>query len=829
MLASKALHAPVCASCRLRTLIATKQWARSRRSLPIHRSRSLAQFSTSPRRWQEQRKREELERDFADPEAEEEGVKYAKALLERGRPEESPEKAALMARERYGARLPEGVLGDEALRVYERLYGMPLEGGEEGDEEGGGVALEGEDGGTVVLREGDDGVLEEVEFEEEEGGMEGEDGEVGLEEEGTKEDDLRLKQDMENALSLQRAERGLEDIDPAEEEWDPNESIQRAHPLTAANRFGTSPSTLPLPTASITEPINAQLSGKSNRHLADAAHRTLGGTGLPYGPATPNRAKIMQAKPIQIDAFQHNVSDIEGDVFLAAILPGVYASVMSVLTETRKRLGTQWAESLVQKAQKGELRILDAGGAGAGVLAVREMLRAEWERMHEERSTLDSGMALAEAGGQLGGPGVSPPLGNATVVTGSDVLRHRASKLLENTTFIPRLPDYVHTPEQKMKGKFDLVIAPHTLWGGFRFDRERKTHVQNLWSLLDAEGGVLCLLEKGVSRGFEVVAGAREMLLRTRIKSQGSVGTEFDEDVMEGSEIEWEGKGIEESGDEVDTGKGWKDDSKAATELGWEKEKGTIIAPCTNHSACPMYRPKGFLKGRRDICAFEQRYVRPPFLQRILGAKDKNYEGLQFSYLAVMRGRDLLDEKSAVQDEGATEAAFAGHDVPSSSSSSPNAPPSLLLPRAILPPMKRKGHVLLDLCTPSGTLERWTIPRSFGKQAFRDARKSSWGDLWALGAKTRVRRQPKMSVKHGGRLTKGQRAEVAEMEGGEVVGEKGVLVDEFGRVVVGGKGGGQERGEGGRMRSGRKVGGLRDKRDKSGKGNGRRKMRREED
>ena len=36
----------------------------------------------------------------------------------------------------------------------------------------------------------------------------------------------------------------------------------------------------------------------------------------------------MQAKPIQIDAFQHNVSDIEGDVFLAAILPGVYASVI---------------------------------------------------------------------------------------------------------------------------------------------------------------------------------------------------------------------------------------------------------------------------------------------------------------------------------------------------------------------------------------------------------------------------------------------------------------------------------------------------------------------
>jgi hypothetical protein len=32
------------------------------------------------------------------------------------------------------------------------------------------------------------------------------------------------------------------------------------------------------------------------------------------------------------------------------------------------------------------------------------------------------------------------------------------------------------------------------------------------------------------------------------------------------------------------------------------------------------------------------------------------------------------------------------------------------------------------------------VPRSFSRQAYRDARKSDWGDLWALGAKTRVHR-----------------------------------------------------------------------------------------
>src|SRR5436190_10061487 len=64
----------------------------------------------------------------------------------------------------------------------------------------------------------------------------------------------------------------------------------------------------------------------------------------------------------------------------------------------------------------------------------------------------------------------------------------------------------------------------------------------------------------------------------------------------------------------------------------------------------------------------------------------------------------------------------------------------LSLPRIILSPMKRQGHVILDVCTPAGKIERWTVPRSFSRQAYRDARKSDWGDLWALGAKTSVHR-----------------------------------------------------------------------------------------
>ena len=178
-----------------------------------------------------------------------------------------------------------------------------------------------------------------------------------------------------------------------------------------------------------------------------------------------------------------------------------------------------------------------------------------------------------------------------------------------------------------------------------------------------------------------------------------------------------------------------------------------------------MYQPQGMLKGRRDICHFSQRYVRPPFLQKILAAKDKNFEDVKFSYLSVIRGVDLLQSRAESPinteettdsvgnpGEAATDRAFEGYEQLDPSTLSPlqQQSLSLSLPRAVYGPLKRRGHVILDLCTPSGTLERWTVPRSFSRQAFRDARKSIWGDLWALGAKTRVRRTVRGKKKRDG-------------------------------------------------------------------------------
>lgn len=108
----------------------------------------------------------------------------------------------------------------------------------------------------------------------------------------------------------------------------------------------------------------------------------------------------------------------------------------------------------------------------------------------------------------------------------------------------------------------------------------------------------------------------------------------------------------------------------------------------------------------------------------------------------------------------------------------------------MLPALKRRGHIILDVCTPAGTLERWTVPRSFSKQAYRDARKVRWGDLWALGAKTRIPRNVRLGRPNDEFDKKGRKVKKAKQVTIEIgVGEKDGRTVEEGPAKVLGKGG----------------------------------------
>jgi ribosomal protein RSM22 (predicted rRNA methylase) len=713
------------------------------------------------------------------------------------------------ARQTFGETLPKDYLSPEEYTLYERLYGPPVRETSPDDLEyvpGAEDENEGSGGSNILLRDNQDGTFEEVDFDPAlsfsvvENSIDGlttsvpenelaalSEGEVPVDtiaaipEEPTlnvqgknqREIDAiaRLQRDMEAVLANPVEEEEIDDeeieelarererqeeeeeeeVDYERDEYIPSDE-RLTHPYTLLARSGTSPSTVNLPREQFIEPISELLERTNWKHLTEAAEKAFGGKGLPFSTSTPASKKLLPQKHIGLDASQHTMSQIEADAYISTVMPGTYAAVMSTLVEVRKRLGSKWIRDLLFREGGEGPKVLDAGAGGSGILAWREMLQAEWKVLRDE--------GIVE--------GDDAPSGKITVLTGSDTLRHRISRFLDNTTFLPRLPDYIHSsnPEELLYGSpahgrknYDIVIAPHTLFP-LKEDFRRKHMVQNLWSLLNPNGGVLILIEKGLPRGFEAIAGARSLLLETHISSPDQ--TEFANELQSPS---------------------------AEAELATQKEEGMIIAPCTNHKKCPMYPIPGLSSGRKDFCHFRQRYLRPPFLQKVLGASSRNHEDVKFSYIAVRRGIDARKaEEPLIQGDEATDRAFAGYeDLPESEAEGEGLDVKfnpLSLPRAVLPPLKRHGHVTLDLCTPSGKLERWVVPKSFSKVAYRDARKSKWGDLWALGAKTRTERKVRL-----GRIGDGavQTATTKTRKGKVVKVGKNKMVNKF-DIIMGAEG-----------------------------------------
>jgi ribosomal protein RSM22 (predicted rRNA methylase) len=649
------------------------------------------------------------------------------------------------ARQTFGNTLPADYLTPDEYKVYERLYGPPLR---ETRPEDVGIPFPKGDSEIqhALLRETEQGMLEEVEYTIDpttaigSEGVEEQDLPEDVEGDGTLESVyslpahteaqveylnvtannqreydalMKLQRDFEAAAALQPAEEIheeeniIEEEEPREEEeidedeGEPDATFledteprgPRLHEYTRMGQFKTNPSTLQLPKVTFVEPITTLLGRTDIAHVREAAERALGGPGLPYGPATPKSKSNYPQKGILLEAGHHRMSPIDADAYIATVLPGLYASITSVLVEVRKRLGEEWLKGLITRPGGTGPRVLDVGAGGAGLAAWQDVLQAGWDVLREK--------------GEV--KGEAPP-GKRTVVVGSENLRQRVSRFLHNTTFLPRLPDYIHSiegAERKLdsgggpapRKVFDVIIASHVLMP-LEKEYKRKELLDNLWSMLSPDGGVLIVLEKGHPRGFEAVASVRDRILDEFIIPPTSQ--------PRAEEIQPEGERV--------------------------REPGMIIAPCTNHTKCPMYLTPGLSLGRKDFCHFNQRFIRPPFLQKVLGASHRSHEDIKFSYLAVRRGAQPDSPSTLLHGKAAADAAFAGYE----STSGGAAPHPLSLPRNILTPLKSRGHVTLDLCTPAGSIERWVVPRSFSKQAYHDARKAVWGDLWALGAKTRT-------------------------------------------------------------------------------------------
>ncbi|KAJ1948461.1 37S ribosomal protein S22 [Linderina macrospora] len=139
---------------------------------------------------------------------------------------------------------------------------------------------------------------------------------------------------------------------------------------------------------------------------------------------------------------------------------------------------------------------------------------------------------------------------------------------------------------------------------------------------------------------------------------------------------------------------------------------------------------------------FSQRAQRPTFMMRVKRAKS-NIEDLKYSYVVVRRGSRPVAEPVEQQEPVSLEVAQQSPEKYLPNGVARKTPERLSAeshtwPRVLLPPLKRKGHVIVDVCTFQGNVERWTFTKSHDKQAYRDARKANWGDLFPHEPKSAV-------------------------------------------------------------------------------------------
>ncbi|CAK7903801.1 probable S-adenosyl-L-methionine-dependent RNA methyltransferase Rsm22p, mitochondrial [[Candida] anglica] len=190
----------------------------------------------------------------------------------------------------------------------------------------------------------------------------------------------------------------------------------------------------------------------------------------------------------------------------------------------------------------------------------------------------------------------------------------------------------------------------------------------------------------------------------------------------------------------------------------------SIIAPCSHHSRCPLqlgnpsfYKiPK--YKNRLSFCSFHKTVERPKYTMELKRGKrlatkwDKSshdgfgldklskstlqtlegsgrpggndYESGSYSYLIAERALNDVENIKKIEEQRK----FQSEELDMSNANN--------WPRIMKQPLKLKQNVKIEVCSPSGKIEVWDVPKSVGKQEYHDARKAERGDLWALGKKT---------------------------------------------------------------------------------------------
>ena len=226
------------------------------------------------------------------------------------------------------------------------------------------------------------------------------------------------------------------------------------------------------------------------------------------------------------------------------------------------------------------------------------------------------------------------------------------------------------------RGKFDLIVLSHVLQE-LRTSSSREMLIDMLYGRLSNQG-VIVVVEPGSPKGYRFINDIREWVIEKREK-----------DIDKNNIDENENKEI------------------------------NIIAPCPHSNTCPL------ASNPKTWCHFSQsvRKYNKDIIARV--RKDDDLTNEKYSYVVIKKGSHILNslktDKSSINYND-SELSLAEQ--------------SYTWSRVIRPSIKKQKHVILDVCTTQGKMERRIIASSHGKdEGMKIVKRIKWGDLWMFNSR----------------------------------------------------------------------------------------------
>eukprot|EP00466_Bigelowiella_natans_P010559 jgi/Bigna1/73587/fgenesh1_pg.25_\ len=288
-------------------------------------------------------------------------------------------------------------------------------------------------------------------------------------------------------------------------------------------------------------------------------------------------------------------------------------------------------------------------------------------------------------------------------------------------------------------GDYDLVISVDGL--SSMSTKSRRAALEKIWEATDS--GMIVVAVHG-RRSFNVINQVRDFFISRITRQQ--------------KRRERARRDSPESGDHEDGGCGAKDGKNAPA--------GAIISPCPHMDQCPM-------QGLKYGCHFGLRMPQLDFPSQSEHAELKTQQRLgrnvigSYSFVAIDKSASFQEETDDAAEADKEGTASGGEVVSASqldaqgvriggetgggsnrytldvlSHPSKNA-------KIVASPLKRGGHVVLELCTYEGSYVRATVGKSVGA-AYKAAKYKNWGDEWQFQTPTYVERCPSEDLSSGG-------------------------------------------------------------------------------